>query len=70
MRVRRAWLTGDRSVEDLIRQTTEEYMAGPLKRYVPFVADLIAEPPPGAPFMQLMDVLPDYARVAYGNPDN
>ena len=58
VRVRRITSTGDFLIDRLIQATTEAYVNGPMRRYVPLQADLVAEPAVGSPKVFLFDVLP------------
>ena len=43
------------------------YTGGPLAAYVPFEADRIAEPPEGAPEIDMLEVLPAVVAERYGD---
>ena len=55
---RRAVPTGGNDIDLLIQNLEESYLQSPLRKYVPFVSDEVAEPALDAPHAKLCDALP------------
>ena len=67
MRGRRGLPTGAAAVAALGCECADMYTGGPLAAYVPFEADRIAEPPEGAPEIDMLEVLPAVVAERYGD---
>ena len=57
--------TGDDYASMLVRSLKDAYITSQESKYVPFVADRIAEPPVGAASVNMLDVLPEEVACFY-----